>query len=59
MSVGKDVQYASIRRKRFRCEKDRLWKEIIKSKYGGQRELNDNLDDKYDSLWWIDNRKLC
>jgi len=36
-----------------------LWRDIITSKYGSLRALNESKDNRYDSLWWRDLGKVC
>jgi len=36
-----------------------LWKEILNSKYGSRRALDEAKDSKLESWWWRDIKKLC
>jgi len=40
-------------------EDPRLWKEILDSKYGSWRALDEAKGSKLESWWWRDIKKLC
>ena len=44
---------------RLGCEKSGLWKQVLESKYGSWRGLNDSVVSNIESWWWRDIKKVC
>ena len=36
-----------------------LWKQVLDSKYGSWRNLNDSIISRSTSRWWLDIQKVC
>ena len=44
---------------RLGIEEKGLWKDILESKYGSWKSLDDRKSDQRESKWWKDLRKIC
>jgi len=44
---------------RLGIEEKGLWKNILESKYGSWKSLDDRKSDQRESKWWKDLRKIC